>query len=39
MAVEALLHPESSFEVVEIVARTEAPKRSFEELFGSIKER
>lgn len=39
VAVEALLHPESSFKVVEIVARTEAPKRSFEELFGSIKER
>ncbi|KAL3851468.1 hypothetical protein ACJIZ3_013350 [Penstemon smallii] len=39
VAVEALLHPESSYKVVEIVARTEAPKRSFEELFGSIKQR
>ncbi|KAI3456036.1 hypothetical protein Pfo_012698 [Paulownia fortunei] len=38
VAVEALLHPESSYKVVEIVARTEAPKRSFEELFGSIKQ-
>lgn len=36
VAVEALLHPESSYKVVEIVARTEASKRSFEELFGSI---
>lgn len=39
VAVEALLHPQSSYKVVEIVARTEAPKKSFEELFGSIKER
>ncbi|KAL2484337.1 Uncharacterized protein Fot_45781 [Forsythia ovata] len=39
VAVEALLHPESYYKVVEIVARTEAPKRSFEELFSSIKQR
>ncbi|KAL2244686.1 uncharacterized protein At2g34460, chloroplastic [Sesamum indicum] len=39
VAVEALLHSESWYKVVEIVARTEAPKRSFEELFGSIKQR
>ncbi|KAI3739655.1 hypothetical protein L2E82_30066 [Cichorium intybus] len=39
VAVEALLQPQSSYKVVEIVARTEAPKKSFEELFGSIKER
>ncbi|KAG6405037.1 hypothetical protein SASPL_132618 [Salvia splendens] len=39
VAVEALLHPEASYKVVEIVARTEAPKRSFEDLFGSIKQR
>ncbi|KAJ9558083.1 hypothetical protein OSB04_012697 [Centaurea solstitialis] len=39
VAVEALLHPQSSYKVVEIVARTEAPKKTFEELFGSIKER
>ncbi|KAH6790230.1 Rossmann-fold superfamily protein [Perilla frutescens var. frutescens] len=39
VAVEALLHDESSYKVVEIVARTEAPKRSFEELFGSIKQK
>ncbi|XP_009759028.1 uncharacterized protein At2g34460, chloroplastic [Nicotiana tabacum] len=38
VAVEALLHPESHYKVVEIVARTDAPKRSFEELFGSIKQ-
>ncbi|KAI3827071.1 hypothetical protein L1987_01134 [Smallanthus sonchifolius] len=39
VAVESLLHPQSSYKVVEIVARTEAPKKSFVELFGSIKER
>ncbi|KAL7089336.1 hypothetical protein ACP275_13G181200 [Erythranthe tilingii] len=39
VAVEALLLPESSYKVVEIVARTEAPKRSFEELFGSVKQK
>lgn len=39
VTVEALLQPESSYKVVEIVARTEAPKRSFEELFGSVKQR
>ncbi|KZV51051.1 hypothetical protein F511_01843 [Dorcoceras hygrometricum] len=39
VAVEALLCPESSYKVVEIVARTEAPRRSFEELFSSIKQR
>ncbi|CAK9133946.1 unnamed protein product [Ilex paraguariensis] len=39
VAVEALLHPEASYKVVEIVARTEAPKRSLEELFGAIKQR
>ncbi|CAA2983116.1 Hypothetical predicted protein [Olea europaea subsp. europaea] len=38
VAVEALLHRESYYKVVEIVARTEAPKRSFEELFSSIKQ-
>ncbi|KAM3284712.1 putative protein, chloroplastic [Capsicum chacoense] len=38
VAVEALLHPESHYKVVEIVARTDAPKRSFKELFGSIKQ-
>ncbi|XP_059289199.1 uncharacterized protein At2g34460, chloroplastic-like isoform X2 [Lycium ferocissimum] len=36
VAVEALLHPESHHKVVEIVASTDVPKRSFEELFGSI---
>ncbi|CAL5412471.1 unnamed protein product [Camellia sinensis] len=38
VAVEALNHQEASYKVVEIVARTEAPKRSFQELFGSIKQ-
>ncbi|MCL7030183.1 hypothetical protein MKW94_000114 [Papaver nudicaule] len=39
VAVEALGHPESSYKVVEIVSRPEAPKRSFEDLFGSVKQR
>ncbi|KAL3739555.1 hypothetical protein ACJRO7_020896 [Eucalyptus globulus] len=38
VAVEALNHPESSYKVVEIVAREDAPKCLFEELFGSIKQ-
>lgn len=38
VAVEALLHPESNYKVVEIVSRNDAPKRSFDELFGSIKQ-
>ncbi|XP_058095294.1 uncharacterized protein At2g34460, chloroplastic [Magnolia sinica] len=38
VAVEALLHPESHYKVVEIVSRTEAPKRSFEDLFGAIRQ-
>ncbi|XP_057764208.1 uncharacterized protein At2g34460, chloroplastic [Salvia miltiorrhiza] len=39
VAVEALLNSESSYKVVEIVARTEAPNLSFKELFGSIKQK
>ncbi|XP_073313356.1 uncharacterized protein At2g34460, chloroplastic-like isoform X1 [Primulina huaijiensis] len=39
VAVGALLCPESSYKVVEIVARTEAPRQSLEELFSSIKQR
>ncbi|KAL5989987.1 hypothetical protein ACLOJK_010883 [Asimina triloba] len=39
VAVEALLHPESHYKVVEIVSRAEAPKRSFEELFGAIEQK
>ncbi|XVE51593.1 hypothetical protein DITRI_Ditri02bG0053900 [Diplodiscus trichospermus] len=39
VAVESLVHPESSFKVVEIVSRTDAPKRSYKDLFGSIKHR
>ncbi|GAB4829352.1 hypothetical protein Ancab_019022 [Ancistrocladus abbreviatus] len=38
VAVEALVHPEASYKVVEIVARPDAPKRPFEELFGTIKQ-
>ncbi|CAL9235513.1 unnamed protein product [Arabidopsis halleri] len=37
VAVEALLQEESSFKVVEIVARAEAPKRSYKDLFASVK--
>ncbi|EOA29279.1 hypothetical protein CARUB_v10025554mg [Capsella rubella] len=37
VAVEALLNDESSFKVVEIVARAEAPKRSYNDLFASVK--
>ncbi|CAL1400671.1 unnamed protein product [Linum trigynum] len=37
VAVEALTHTESSYKVVEIVSRADAPKRSYEDLFGSIK--
>ncbi|KAG9145856.1 hypothetical protein Leryth_020194 [Lithospermum erythrorhizon] len=39
VAVEALLYPESHYKVVEIVARADAPQRSFQELFGAIKQR
>lgn len=39
VAVEAFLQPESSYKVVEIVARSDAPRRSFEELFSSIKQK
>ncbi|KAM6575758.1 hypothetical protein CsatA_024085 [Cannabis sativa] len=39
VAVEALIHPEANYKVVEIVARDDAPKRSYEDLFGSIKQR
>ncbi|XP_010275033.1 PREDICTED: uncharacterized protein At2g34460, chloroplastic-like [Nelumbo nucifera] len=38
VAVEALLHPESYYKVVEIVSRPEAPKRSYGDLFSSIKQ-
>ncbi|EEF42678.1 conserved hypothetical protein [Ricinus communis] len=39
VAVEALVHPESSYKVVEIVSRAEAPRRTYNDLFGSIKQR
>lgn len=38
-AVEALLNSESSFKVVEIVSRIDAPKRSYKDLFSSIENR
>ncbi|KAE8704515.1 Mini-chromosome maintenance protein MCM3 isoform 1 [Hibiscus syriacus] len=38
VAVECLVHPESYFKVVEIVSRVDAPKRSYKDLFGSIKQ-
>ncbi|KAJ4703831.1 NAD(P)-binding domain containing protein [Melia azedarach] len=38
VSVEALIHPESSYKVVEIVSRADAPKRSYTDLFGSIKQ-
>ncbi|XP_031391714.1 uncharacterized protein At2g34460, chloroplastic-like [Punica granatum] len=37
VAVEALIHPESHYKIVEIVAEAEAPKRPFDELFRSIR--
>lgn len=39
VAVEALVHPEADYKVVEIVARADAPKKTFPELFGSVKQR
>ncbi|KAK0579042.1 hypothetical protein LWI29_020085 [Acer saccharum] len=39
VAVEALIHSESYYKVVEIVSRPDAPKHSYEDLFGSIKQR
>ncbi|KAI8525821.1 hypothetical protein RHMOL_Rhmol13G0260400 [Rhododendron molle] len=39
VAVEALIHPEADYKVVEIVARADAPKKTFPELFGSVKQR
>lgn len=39
VAVESLVHPESSYKVVEIVSRADAPERSFKELFSSIKQK
>ncbi|XP_031474687.1 uncharacterized protein At2g34460, chloroplastic [Nymphaea colorata] len=37
VAVEALLYPEASYKVVEIVSRADAPKLSFGEMFGAIR--
>ncbi|XP_010540559.1 PREDICTED: uncharacterized protein At2g34460, chloroplastic isoform X1 [Tarenaya hassleriana] len=39
VSVEALLQPEAPFKVVEIIARADAPKRSYKDLFASIRER
>ncbi|KAJ9153195.1 hypothetical protein P3X46_026661 [Hevea brasiliensis] len=38
VAVEALIHPESSYKVVEVVSRADAPKNTYKDLFGSIKQ-
>lgn len=37
IAVEALLYPEASYKVVEIVSRSNAPKKSAQELFAAVK--
>jgi len=39
VAVESLAYPEASYKVVEIVARPDAPKRAYHDLFGSIVQR
>ncbi|KAL6198195.1 hypothetical protein ACLB2K_027987 [Fragaria x ananassa] len=39
VAIEALVTPEASYKVVEIVSSADAPKRTYEDLFGSIKQR
>ncbi|PRQ29418.1 putative NAD(P)-binding domain-containing protein [Rosa chinensis] len=39
VAVEALVTPEASYKVVEIVSSADAPKRTYKELFGSVKQR
>ncbi|XP_057416289.1 uncharacterized protein At2g34460, chloroplastic [Lotus japonicus] len=39
VAVEALACPEASYKVVEIVSRPDAPKRTYHDLFGSIRQR
>ncbi|XP_061341199.1 uncharacterized protein At2g34460, chloroplastic isoform X2 [Gastrolobium bilobum] len=39
VAVDALAYPEASYKVVEIVSRPDAPKRSYLDLFGSIRQR
>ncbi|KAK7359627.1 hypothetical protein VNO77_01589 [Canavalia gladiata] len=38
VAVEALAYPEASYKVVEIVSRPDAPKRTYHDLFGSIRQ-
>ncbi|XP_050232463.1 uncharacterized protein At2g34460, chloroplastic [Mercurialis annua] len=39
VAVESLVHPESFYKVVEIVSRADAPKRTYKDLFASIKQK
>ncbi|XP_009342221.2 uncharacterized protein At2g34460, chloroplastic-like [Pyrus x bretschneideri] len=39
VAVEALLNPEVSYKVMEIVSQPDAPKHSYKDLFSSIKQR
>ena len=38
VAVEALLCPESSYKVVEIIARPDAPNRPLQDMFAAIKQ-
>lgn len=38
VAVGALLCPESSYKVLEIVARADAPKRPLQDMFAAIKQ-
>jgi hypothetical protein len=38
VAVEALVCPESSYKVVEIIARTDAPNRSLKDMYAAIKQ-
>ncbi|KAI4298249.1 hypothetical protein L6164_031830 [Bauhinia variegata] len=39
VAVQALAYPEASYKVVEIVSSPNAPKRSYQDLFGSIRQK
>jgi len=38
VAVEALLCPESSYKVVEIIARADAPNRPLKDMYAAIKQ-
>ncbi|KAK4271820.1 hypothetical protein QN277_020454 [Acacia crassicarpa] len=39
VAIEALACPEASYKVVEIISQPDAPKRSYQDLFGSVRQR